>query len=137
MYHGMINGRLEELTRAADPPFLGAGSTTQPFVRAKDVFLQMAVVKQDGVVAGPGGADPRGGAGGSPRLHPRRARPRQKAELLRELERAVQARRTRSPRRRYADEMVRNFLRQEAMPGIDARAGADPGVLAHHLACPR
>ncbi|HEY0711251.1 MAG TPA: pitrilysin family protein, partial [Polyangia bacterium] len=49
LYHNMVNARLEELSRDKDPPFLGAGSGTQSFVRTKDVFLQFAATKADGV----------------------------------------------------------------------------------------
>ena len=118
IYHGMMNGRLDELTRAADPPFLGAGSATQPLVRVKDVFMQLAATKQDGVVRGlealtrevervdrhgftPGELD------------------RAKTDLVRGLEQIVREQ-DKTPSGRYADEMVRHFLRQEAMPGIDA-----------------
>jgi zinc protease len=117
MYHRMINGRLEEQTRIADPPFLFAGSTSQPFVQAIDVFLQVAVVKQDGLQRGllaltreTERVDRHGFAPGELE--------REKVELLRELERAVKEK-DKVPSATYSEEMIRNFLRQEAMPGID------------------
>ena len=130
IYHGMMNGRLDELTRAADPPFLAAGSATQPLVRVKDVFMQLAATKQDGVVRGlealtrevervdrhgftPGELD------------------RAKTDLLRGLEQ-VGARAGQDPlgplRRRDGAPLP--------APGGDARhrrrAGADQGVPARH-----
>ena len=117
MYHNMVNGRLEELTRASDPPFLGAGSTTQPLVRSKDMFLQVAAVKQDGVVRGLESltreverVDRHGFTTGE--------LDRGKTDLLRQMERAVREK-DKVHSAGYADEMVRNFLRQESMPGIE------------------
>ncbi len=117
MYHRMINGRLEELTRSADPPFLFAGSTSQPFVQAIDVILQLAVVKQDGIQRGlmaltreAERVDRHGFSSGE--------LAREKVELLRELERAVKEK-DKLPSATYAEEMIRHFLRQEGMPGIE------------------
>ena len=117
IYHGMVNGRLEELTRVPDPPFMFAGSATQPFVRSKDVFLQIAAVKQEGVVRGLESltreverVDRHGFTKGE--------LDREKTDRLRQLERAVREKdKVRS--QSYADEMVRHFLRDETMPGIE------------------
>jgi zinc protease len=116
MYHRMMNGRLEELTRSADPPFLFAASTSQPFVQAIDVILQLSVVKQDGVARGlmaltreAERVDRHGFSPGE--------LAREKSELLRELERAVKEK-DKVPSATYAEEMIRNYLRQEGMPGI-------------------
>jgi zinc protease len=46
LYHGMFNARLDELSRSAAPPFLGAGSGTESFVRTKGFFIEGAGVKQ-------------------------------------------------------------------------------------------
>ena len=46
VYHGMFNSRLDELSRSAAPPFLGAGSGTESFVRTKGFFIEGAGVKQ-------------------------------------------------------------------------------------------
>jgi zinc protease len=116
IYHGMINGRLEELTRVPDPPFLFAGSATQPFVRSKDVFLQIAATKQEGVGRGLEAltreverVDRHGFTKGE--------LDREKNDRLRQLERAV-LEKDKIPSAGYADEMVRHFLRDEAMPGV-------------------
>ncbi len=117
MYHRMINARLEEQTRSADPPFLFAASVTQPFVQAIDVFLQAAVVKQDGIDRGllaltreTERIDRQGFQASELE--------REKLELLSELERAVKEK-DKVPSATLAEEMIRHYLRQEGMPGIE------------------
>jgi zinc protease len=118
IYHRMVNARLEELSRSDDPPFLGAGSARQPFVRTKDIFMQMAATKTDGVARGLQALtreveriDRYGFTAGELE--------RQKVDVLRDLERAAREK-DKAHAAGYADEMVRNFLKAESMPGIDA-----------------
>ncbi|HEY0709238.1 MAG TPA: insulinase family protein, partial [Polyangia bacterium] len=118
LYHNMVNARLEELSRDKDPPFLGAGSGTQNFVRTKDVFMQFAATKADGVPRALQAltreverVDRHGFTAGE--------LDREKAAYLRSMERAV-LEKDKLPSTGYADEMMRNFLEAEAMPGIDA-----------------
>jgi zinc protease len=118
IYHSMVNARLEELSRDKDPPFLGAGSGTQSFVRTKDVFLQFAATKADGVPRALQAltreierVDRHGFTAGE--------LDREKAAFLRFMERAV-LEKDKSPSALYADEMMRNYLEGEAMPGIDS-----------------
>jgi zinc protease len=118
IYHRMMNSRLEELSRGENPPFLGAGSARQPFVRTKDVFMQLAATKADGVPLGLQAltreverVDKHGFTAGE--------LDRQKVDVLRDLERAV-LEKDKAPSDGYASEMVRNYLKAESMPGIDA-----------------
>ena len=67
---------------------------------------------------GAAGADPRGRADRPPRLYQAGELEREKAELLRELERAVKEK-DKVPSATLADEMIRHYLRQEGMPGIE------------------
>lgn len=117
LYHGMLNARLAELSQTADPPFLGAMSTTQPFVRAKDVFAQMAVVKKEAVLRGMTAlvreverVDRHGFT--TSELD------RAKAQSLREMESAV-VEKDNTPAPALAAEVIRHFLTGEAMPGIE------------------
>jgi zinc protease len=118
IYHRMVNARLEELARSDDPPFLGAGSARQPFVRTTDIFMQLAATKADGIPRGLQALtreveriDRHGFTAGELE--------RQKVDILRDLERAV-IEKDKAHSGGYADEMVRNFLKNESMPGIDA-----------------
>jgi zinc protease len=52
LYHSMVNNRLSELRRRADPPFLFASSSSGSFVRTKDVVFQSAGVQEDGLARG-------------------------------------------------------------------------------------
>jgi zinc protease len=115
IYHRMVNARLEELSRVPDPPFLGAASLTQPFVRSKDIFMQGAATKVDGISRGLEALtreveriDRHGFTAGE--------LDRQKAAALRDAERMVREK-DKVPAAGYAEEMVRNFLTEESMPG--------------------
>jgi zinc protease len=117
IYHRMVNARLEELSRVPDPPFLGAGSITQPFVRTKDIFIQSAVTKAEGIARGlesltreVARIDRHGFTAGELE--------REKAATLRDIERAVREK-DKSPSAGLAEEMVRNFLTDESMPGVE------------------
>ena len=53
LYFDMLNARLNEDSRQADPPFLYAASdASNRFVRSKEVYLQIAAVKEDEVERG-------------------------------------------------------------------------------------
>ncbi len=118
LYHDMMNARLDDLTRAEDPPFLGAGSTTQSLVRPIDAFTQIAGVRQDRIARGLDALtreveriDRHGFTDGELE--------RAKTERLRRME-ALVTEQDKVPSAGFADEMVRNFLTGEAMPGIEA-----------------
>lgn len=52
LYHAMLNGRLEEIARRPDAPFLYAGSGAGLFVRSTEMTVQQAAVREGQVEAG-------------------------------------------------------------------------------------
>jgi zinc protease len=52
LHHAMLNARLDELRRAADPPFLFAYSSSGPLVRTRDAYTQGARVEEHRLVRG-------------------------------------------------------------------------------------
>jgi zinc protease len=52
LYNTMLNNRLNELTKKADPPFLFGFSGKGGFVRTKEVYYLAAGVKEDGIELG-------------------------------------------------------------------------------------
>ena len=112
----MLNARLSELTKKADPPFFMGFSGTYSFVKPVDLTQQGALVDKDGIEKG-------------------------LAALVREVERVerhgftpgemarAQARmlsrvdaqlkeKDKTPSSAFADELVKHFLADEAAPGI-------------------
>lgn len=117
LYNNMLNVRLEELTRSADPPFLGAASVQGRLIRGSELY-QLAGVTQPGEAAA--GLE-------ALLLEARRVDrfgftatelQREKEALLRALQRALDERETRRSGD-LADEYVRNFLTGEPIPGIE------------------
>lgn len=117
LYNGMLNFRLQELTRVEDPPFLGAASVQGRIVREGELYQLAAAVQ-------PGGVD-RGLE--TLLLEAERVRrfgftpselTREKESLLRQYQQAMDERATRRSGT-LADEYVRNFLTGEPIPGIE------------------
>ena len=116
LYSGILNNRLSELSRSSDPPFLFAFSGSGRFVRTKDVYFLSAGIKDNGIEQGLNailteaervkkfGFD-------STELD------REKKETLRSMENAFNER-DKTESSNYADELVRNFLTGEPVPGI-------------------
>ncbi|MBI5536069.1 MAG: insulinase family protein [Deltaproteobacteria bacterium] len=118
LFNAMLNGRLDELRRLPDAPFLSAGSSSSMFLRHADVFQQSATVKDDGVERGFGALLEevlRVERHGFTSSELDRAR----SQLLRQYQHAV-AQRDKLDARSFASEIVRNFLREETMPGPEA-----------------
>lgn len=112
----MINQRLGEKVQEADPPYLFAGVGNSALARPKDLFLQMAVVREDALDRGLSAL----------LLEAKRVNrdgftvgelERIKAETLRFYEQAFNER-EKTPSAVYADELVRHFLSAEPAPGI-------------------
>ena len=115
---GMFNDRLFEISRSAEPPFLGGGMGVSSFgSRSELVSVTVRVV-----------------AGGEGRgleaalIEARRAREhgfleselaRAQADLLAGIE-AMAAERDKTPSGRYVSEYTRHFLHDEPVPGIEA-----------------
>ncbi|HET7039229.1 MAG TPA: insulinase family protein, partial [Gemmatimonadales bacterium] len=117
LFSAMLNERLYEQSQEADPPFLGGGAGQGRFIGAIEVFSLGAGVKDGGVVRGLDAllteAERVARFGfTAPELERARAR------RLRALERA-HAEREKTNSRVYADEYIRNFLENEAIPGIE------------------
>ena len=122
LYNSMINQRLSEIQKQADPPFLFAQTSYSGMVRNKDSYSSFAAVKQDGVERGlatlvfenervkrfgftQGELD------------------RQKTEMLRGMEKQFNER-DKSESRNFVQEYVSNFLENEAAPGIETERTA-------------
>ena len=117
LYSQMINNRLDELRRQAEPPFLYAASGKGRIARTKDAYYLAAGVNDGGVVRG------------LDALFTEALRvkkygfvqselDRAKTALLRSYERAY-AEREKTESGRYAREYVNNFLENETIPGIE------------------
>ena len=116
LFTSMFNARLEEITREPDAPFLGAGVSSGSLVRTKAAATLSAAVDGNAV---------------APALEALVAEVRRVTEhgfTATELERAKQNRlrsveqayreRENTDSERFADEYVRAFLEDEAIPGI-------------------
>lgn len=117
LYNQMLNNRLDELRRQADPPFLGAVSAKGRFVRTKDVYYLGASVRDDGIPAGLNALFTealRVKKYGFAASELERA----KTSILRNYERAFEER-DKTESGRYAREYINNYLEHETIPGIE------------------
>jgi zinc protease len=116
LFNGMMNNRLEELARLADPPFVFATSSKGPLVRSKEVYTLSAAVNDSGVERGFRAllTEARRVS-----LHgfTRTELDRQKEFLIRGMQQAYEER-GKTESALYAGEYVRNFLTGEPFPGI-------------------
>ncbi|MEW6752585.1 MAG: insulinase family protein [Candidatus Latescibacterota bacterium] len=117
LYHGMLNQRLYELTKTADPPFLGAASDQGRWVRSREAFVLVASVQDNGFDRG------------VEALLTEAARvqqhgftqselARQKKEMLRSMEQTYRER-DKVWSETFAAEYVRHLLEDEPIPGIE------------------
>lgn len=117
LYNGMINQRLSELQKQADPPFIFAQSNYSKMVRNKNSYISFAAVKQDGIDRG------------IKTLVTENERvkrfgfttgelERQKKESMRNIERAFNEK-DKTESHNFVSEYVRNFLENEPAPGIE------------------
>ncbi len=117
LYNGMLNERLDELTRKPDAPFLYGFSGQGRFVRTKEVYLLGATVMDNGIERGlealltEAERVARHGFTAS-------ELERQKMDLLRRMERAYEER-LKTESVQYASEYIRHFLTDEPIPGIE------------------
>jgi zinc protease len=117
LYNGMINQRLSELQKQADPPFIFAQSSYSGFVRNKDGYISFAAVKQDGIDRGITALVTEnervkkfGFTAGELE--------RQKKEVMRNMETAFNER-DKTESKNFVQEYVSNFLENEPYPGIE------------------
>jgi zinc protease len=116
LYNGMLNERLDELTRSADPPFVFGSSQNSDFVRTKEFYSLFAAARGDDV----------GRALETLLTEAKRVREfgfahseleRKKASLLRGMEQAYNER-EKTESGVFAAEYIRHFLTDEPIPGI-------------------
>jgi zinc protease len=117
LYHEMLNARLDELRREADPPFLFAFSGKGGFVRTRDVLVQSAGVKEGGLAPGlrallveVARVDRHGFTGTE--------LDRVKKETLRRYEQAFRER-DKEESDDHAGEALGHFLEGEPLPGVE------------------
>ena len=121
LYAGMLNSRLDELTRQAEPPFVMAISARGGFVRAMDAYQLMAIVEEDKLALGmetlltEAERVARHGFAAS-------ELERQKTEVLRSYERRF-AERENQESGPIAARLVSAFLEDQAYPDIETQAG--------------
>jgi len=116
LYNGMLNQRLEELIRQANPPYLYGYSGKGRFVRSKGVYFLGTGVKDNGVTAG---LEAILTEATRVKKHgfTQSELDRMKQEQSRRIERAFKEK-GKTESRRHASELVRNFLVDEPIPGI-------------------
>ncbi|HQQ84684.1 MAG TPA: insulinase family protein [Candidatus Marinimicrobia bacterium] len=117
LYNSMLNERLEELTKTAEPPFLGAASQKGRLVRSKDCYSIGAVVKDNGIEEGFTAILTelkRVREFGFTETELKRA----KSTALRNMEQ-IYRERDKIYSRSFASEYIRNFLDNEPVPGIE------------------
>lgn len=112
----MLNQRLQELTQQENPPFLGAGSSFSTLARGYESFSSLAVLGRNGAAP----------AIAAVVQETEKARQfgfsadefdRAKKNILRSYESGYNER-EKSESANFASEFIRNFLVQEAIPGI-------------------
>ncbi|NQV16040.1 insulinase family protein [bacterium] len=117
IYHEMLNARFGEISQKADAPFLYAYSTKWAWARSSEMAgLGAGVV--DGNI--PQGLEAVLVEGERVRRHGFTATEldRAKKEVLRSMEKLFQER-DKQESRGYASELVRHFLEEEAVPGLE------------------
>ncbi len=117
LYNGLLNKRLDELTKSATPPFLRAFSQKGSLVRSKDSYYIGAIVKDNGAEKGLEAILTeirRVQRFGFTESELRRL----KTQTMRNMERAYRER-DNIYSEDLADECKRNFLENEPAPGIE------------------
>ncbi|MEM8965267.1 MAG: insulinase family protein [Bacteroidota bacterium] len=117
LFTGMLNERLAELTREADPPFMNASGYHGTVLRTKEAYQLFAIVPENGIERG------------MKALLEQNEKVRQfgftqseldryKKQILTRYEQAYNER-EKTESERYASEYIRNFLQDEPIPGIE------------------
>lgn len=118
LFNQMLNGRLDEIRRQPNAPFLLASSSSSSLLRPTDVFRQYANVKEDGVQQGFSALLEevlRVERHGFTQAELDRA----KTAMLRNYQQTVKEH-DKQDARSLVQEIVRNFLQEEAMAGPEA-----------------
>jgi zinc protease len=117
LFTSMLNQRLDEMSRLADPPFLNAGADYGPLVRAIDAYSTSASAREDAIertLVALTTENERVRRFGFTQAE----LDRQKTELLRGMEIAYNER-DKTESRNFAREYISNFLTGEPIPGIE------------------
>jgi zinc protease len=117
LFNTMLNERLDELRQKANAPFLSASSSLGGLARTTDVFRQSANVKDDAALSGFGALLEEVLRVERHGFTPSELE-RAKSQLLRQFQHAV-SERDKLDGRALSAEIVRNFLQQETMPGVE------------------
>jgi zinc protease len=117
LFSQMLNDRLDEIRQKPDAPFIGAGGGKSSFLGDRDAFTLTAYVPDGGVLRG---LDAVLAEAVRVQKHGFTASElaRAKQNLLRSYERTY-AERDKRQSAALVGELVRNFLNQEAIPGIE------------------
>jgi zinc protease len=117
LYTGIINKRLEELTKKPDPPIIEGYTWKDLIVRTKEAIALSATVPDGNVVRGLEAILTEIRRAAEYGITPSELE-REKNELLRWIEQAYLEREN-TPSYSYVDEYTRNFLEDETIPGIE------------------
>ncbi len=117
LFTGMLNNRMNEMERLADPPFMRAGSDYSSFVRTLDAYVCFGTAREDSIERT---------LSALVRENERVKRfgftqgelEREKTDMLRSYE-TMYKEREKTESRNYAREYVSNFLTSEPIPGIE------------------
>ncbi len=117
MYNGMLNQRLDELTRNAEPPYIYAYSGYSGLVRSKDAYFSYVLVPNNGI------------EDGLKTVIEENKRVKVHGFTLNEFERQQSSilnsvsnnykEKDKTPSNRYVMEYVYHFLEKAAIPGIE------------------
>lgn len=117
LYTGMLNQRLSELKELPEPPFINAGASFSEFLSNKHVFVSSALVSEIGVETGLKALITE-----NERLKrhgfTESELERLKKVLLNQYERSYNER-DKTESSAFAGEYIRNFLKNEPIPGIE------------------
>jgi len=117
LYNGMLSNRLDELTKAAVPPFLFAYSSNRSWVQSKQMYTLAAYVKTNGILDGLEALS-------TEILRVQRhgftetELNRQKTTLLRNMEKQFNEK-DKTESKKYKWDYKENFMKGKAIPSID------------------
>jgi zinc protease len=118
IYNAILNERLDELTRAADPPFLYGYSDEGRLVRTKESYILGAGVVDNGIERGLEALMTE-----AERVRKfgftRSELERQKSDILRGMEQ-MYAERDKTESRMYVQEYIDHYLEKNPIPGIES-----------------
>lgn len=118
LYNSMLNARLGEIARRADPPFLSAGSGFGALLRTKSAYVVSGDVRDGEVIRGLDAIMTEAERAGRHGFTATELQ-RQKSNIQRAYQVAL-AERDKTESMAYANEYLRNFLEGESSPGIEA-----------------